>query len=77
MVDANEALHGHGGTKQQWAKAIKDHGYAHEVAEVAVWIYLVPIEMRNMEGDHNGTCDQETHKISNHQASQEDQEGGA
>lgn len=34
-VDAHEALRGHGGTKQQWTQSIEDHGYAHEVAEVA------------------------------------------
>lgn len=37
-VDAHEALHGHGGTKQQWAQSIEDHGHSHEVAEVAVRI---------------------------------------
>lgn len=37
-VDANEALNGHGGAKQQWAQSVENHGHTHEIAEVAVRI---------------------------------------
>lgn len=44
---------------------------------MAVWVYLSPIEVRDMEGDHNGACDQKTHEVSDHQATQEDKEEGS
>lgn len=73
-VDANEALRGHGGSEQQWTQSIEDHGHAHKVAEVAVWIQPAPVKVRNVEGDHDGAGDQEAHGVGDNQATQEDQE---
>lgn len=77
MVDANEALHSHSSTKQQRAQSVEDHGHAHEVAEVAFRVQLAPVEVRLVEGDHDGPRDQETHEVGDHQAAQEDEEEGA
>lgn len=76
-IDADEPLHGHGGAEQQRAKAIKHHGHPHEVAEVAVWVQVTPVEARQMEGNHDGPRDQETGKVRDHQATQENQERGS
>lgn len=76
-IDADETLHGHGGAEQQRAKAIKHHGHPHEVAEVAVWVQDTPVEARQMEGNHDGPRDQETGKVRDHQATQENQERGS
>lgn len=77
VIDANETFHGHGGAEQQWAKAIKHHGHPHEVAEVTVWVQLAPVEVCQVEGNHDGPCDQETRKVRDHQAAQENQERGS
>lgn len=38
---------------------------------------MAPVEVGNMEGYYNAACNQETHEVSDHQATQEDEEGGA
>lgn len=76
-VDADEALHGHGGAEQQRAEAVKHHGHPHEVAEVAVWVQQAPVKVCLVEGKHDGPCDQEPEKVRDHQATQENQERGS
>lgn len=66
-VDADETLSSHGGAEQQWAQSVKDHGHAHEVAEVAVWVHNLPIEVCDAEGEHDGACGQQTHEVCDHQ----------
>lgn len=75
-VDADETLGSHGGSEQQRAQSVKDHRNAHEVAQVAVWVHNLPIEVCDMEGDHDGACGQQAHEICDDQPPQEDQEGG-
>ena len=38
---------------------------------------MAPIKVSNMEWDHNGACEQETHEVSEHQSPEEDQKEGA
>lgn len=76
-VNPHEPLDGHGGSQQQRTKPKEDHGQAHEVAKVAVGIHLFPDEFIVMVGEDNGACHQQTGKISDHQAAEEDEEGGA
>lgn len=76
-VDPDETLGGHGGAEQQWAQPVKDHRHAHEVAEVAVWVHDLPVEVSDAEGEHDGACGQQAHEICDHQPPEQDEEGGA
>lgn len=75
--DADEALHCHGGAEQKWAQAVKNHGHAHEVAEVAVRVQSAPVKVSHVESSHDASGDQKTHEVSDHQTTEEDEEGGA
>lgn len=73
--DSNTALHSHGTPEKKRTQAKEDHARSKNDAHNVVGVELLPILVGTVDIEHQGTVDDVTQQVCDHQAAGKQQEG--